>query len=123
MNFSRKRANIKEAQVLKKEATKVEIIVNNRPLSYYETKCLEFKPLNEVINYLKNGCYRIVTKGGGLGSLKEVVTKRLFLELDEELKNKIKKEYPYLTKTDIRKVQPKKAGGKKARARIQKSYR
>lgn len=122
MTSSRKKSKVVSV-VYTQDPKVLEIIVNDKPIEYYSKRALDYVILDTIIDNLKKGYYKLTVKGGGLGSLKEVVAKALYEHLDERKKEEIKLKYIAVTKTDIRNVQPKKAGGKKARARFQKSYR
>lgn len=98
------------------------VFVNDKLLDLIKKDSLEFKPLTEILRFLPNGHYFFKTFGGGVGSLQEVIAKELYQYLPINEKQIIKTKYPTLSKTDIRRVQPKKVGGK-ARAKYQKSYR
>lgn len=122
MSIFRKKSKLTNFKFLKTNGP-TEIILNDKPLSDYESKTLKNQSLEKIESLLPTGIYVLTIKGGGMGSIKEVAAKKLFLCLDANNKEKIKLLYPQVTKTDTRRVQPKSAGGRKARARTQKSYR
>lgn len=123
MNYFRKKNKIIAFTYSKNTSDQLKIIVNNKPLNYFKKNSLQSAALDQVIRMLPPGTYNLKTKGGGLGSLKEVLGKKLYTCLEPKNKIPLKAKYITLTKTAIRRIQPKKAGGKKARARFQKSYR
>ena len=67
--------------------------------------------------------YSIIVRGGGVFSRIEVLQKTLIRYLDEDGQSYIKQYEPQILDYDIRRVEPKKYGGRGARARFQKSYR
>lgn len=104
-----------------KDSKELTIIINEKPLEYYNSRTLENPALNLILSNLK-GFFNITTKGGGFGSLKYIIARKLYTFLPVKLKESLKSKYSELTRTDTRMIQPKKAGGK-ARAKTQKSYR
>ena len=97
------------------------VFLNNKPFTseqVYFSK--EFK---DVFESLEPKIYFLSIKGGGLISQKELVYKILFKYVSASKRVKLKKTHDTIDRTDVRRNYPKKYGGRKARARFQKSYR
>ena len=102
---------------------KLKVLVNNKPIQYYHSSCLVSSFYKDVCVHLK-GVYDIKLRGGGLSAQYELVQKVLYSYIqDSKLKSLIRNKYPFIDRTDERRNYPKKYGGRKARARTQKSYR
>lgn len=119
LSYSRKKARVKTCKLIANDID-FEIHFNNK--KYNKTslsKILYFnKEFTNLIEHLpKTGIIVLKTEGGGISSNYELLLKVLQQALIE------KKVYYWLTKTDSRKNYKKTAGGPKARARYQKSYR
>lgn len=98
------------------------VYLNDRPMSYYFKSTLGSPVLEKLLN-LNKGHLSIYCVGGGIGSQIQLVEKVIFSNLTNEEMLNIKQEFPLVDRTDGRKRYPKSYGGRKSRARSQKSYR
>ncbi len=131
----------------KKNATAVAICtngngsirVNGKALGLIEPESMRLKALEPVLlvggNYFKDINIRVRVSGGGpnnqIYAVRQAIAKALLAYYqkyhDEQQKRTLKELFlqydKYLLVTDPRRCEPKKFGGKGARARFQKSYR
>jgi ribosomal protein S9 len=120
MSSSRKKTSLLNVIVSPSEVK--EVYVNKRPLGYYLQRSLDYVELDEILEDLPIQRYDLKVKGGGSGSIIEVVFKTLFKHLRETDQRKLKIKHPEIDRTDGRRSYPHKYGGK-SRKRSQKSYR
>ena len=115
------------------------IRVNGKALGVLEPEALRLKVYEPVLligaNYFKDLCIRVRVSGGGSSNqvvaIRQAIAKALVAYHqkyhDEQSKRAIKEIFLQYDKTllvtDPRRCEPKKFGGKGARARFQKSYR
>merc|ERR1712080_439458 len=134
--FGKKRSATAVAHV---KAGKGLIKVNGSPITLVQPEILRFKvyePLTLVgLDKFQNIDIRVKVSGGGhvsqVYAIRQAIAKGLIAYhqkyVDEASKNELKKVFASYDKTllvaDSRRMEPKKFGGRGARARFQKSYR
>ncbi|KAL9656346.1 hypothetical protein ABK040_005112 [Willaertia magna] len=134
--FGRKKTAVAVAQCKKGRGL---IRVNGQPLELVEPEILRFKVFEPILvlgkDKFKQVDIRIRTNGGGrvaqVYAIRQAIAKSLVAYyqkyVDEQSKKEIKdilmKYDRSLLVADPRRREPKKFGGRKARARFQKSYR
>ena len=115
------------------------IRVNGKALGLLEPEAMRLKAYEPVLlvgaNYFKDLCIRVRVSGGGSSNqvyaIRQAIAKALLAYhqkyQDEQSKRTLKEIFLQYDKsllvTDPRRCEPKKFGGKGARARFQKSYR
>ena len=124
MSFSfRKRAKVTEVDSDLNYKDGLIVNLNGKGLPYYFDSCLVTPSLKKLMDSV-TGVFNIKIRGGGISSQFQLIEKVLFASIKlQNLKKEIKKTYPYIDRTDQRINYAKLYGGRKARARSQKSYR
>jgi small subunit ribosomal protein S9 len=120
------------ARAVLKYPAKGEIKINKVPLEIYQPEMSKLR-IMEVIEIVNNEkvdkCdIDIYVKGGGIGgqtdAVRFAIARAINKFLDSEKVEQLLREYDdALLSGDFRRTEPKKFGGKKARARRQKSFR
>lgn len=120
------------ARAVLKYPAKGEIKINKVPLEIYQPEMSKLR-IMEVIEIVNNEkvdkCdIDVYVKGGGIGgqtdAVRFAIAQAINKFLDTEKVEKLLREYDdALLSGDFRRTEPKKFGGKKARARRQKSFR
>lgn len=100
----------------------LEVEINEKPLDYYTDRAFT-SPIFKQITENLSGLFTLRISGGGLGSQMEIIEKTLFKRCESKFQSVLKIKYPQIDRNDERNVYPKKYGGRKSRARSQKSYR
>lgn len=120
------------ARAVLKYPAKGEIKINKVPLEIYQPEMSKLRIMEviEIINDDKvNKCnIDVYVKGGGIGgqtdAVRFAIARAINKFLDSEKVEQLLREYDdALLSGDFRRTEPKKFGGKKARARRQKSFR
>lgn len=120
------------ARAVLKYPAKGEIKINKVPLEIYQPEMSKLRIMEviEIVNNEKvNKCdIDVYVKGGGIGgqtdAVRFAVARAINKFLDSEKVEQLLREYDdALLSGDFRRTEPKKFGGKKARARRQKSFR
>ncbi|TFG01071.1 MAG: 30S ribosomal protein S9 [Promethearchaeota archaeon] len=120
------------ARAVLKYPAKGEILINNVPLEIFQPEMSKLRIMEvlEIINDEKvDKCnINVKVKGGGIGGQTDAVRFAIARVINEFLGSKkvenLLREYDdALLSGDFRRTEPKKFGGKKARARRQKSFR
>jgi len=120
------------ARAVLKYPAKGEIKINKVPLDIYQPEMSKLRIMEvlEIINDDKvNKCnIEVYVKGGGIGgqtdAVRFAIARAINKFLDSEKVEQLLREYDdALLSGDFRRTEPKKFGGKKARARRQKSFR
>lgn len=120
------------ARAVLKYPAKGEIKINKVPLEIYQPEMSKLR-IMEVIEIVNNEkvdkCdIDVYVKGGGIGgqtdAVRFAIARAINKFLDTEKVEQLLREYDdALLSGDFRRTEPKKFGGKKARARRQKSFR
>ena len=116
----RKKAHV--VNVFHEAGEENKIYLNDRPLEYYLKTCVTSASLL-VVRDLFRGELNVYCQGGGLSSQVQLLEKVIFKTLPQKDQLLLKQKYPTIDRTDGRKRYPKRYGGRKSRARSQKSYR
>ena len=117
---NRKKAKIKSVAHI--ETTTPRVYLNDKCMNYYLKSTLGSPALTRLLELNKQEV-SVYCSGGGIGSQIQLVEKVLFSHLSNSEMLNIKQDYPLVDRTDGRKRYPKSYGGRKSRARAQKSYR
>lgn len=117
---NRKKSKITSVSHSQTESPKV--YLNDKCMNYYLQSTLGSPVLTELLKLNKQEV-AVYCSGGGIGSQIQLVEKVLFSYLSNSEMLNIKQDYPLVDRTDGRKRYPKSYGGRKSRARAQKSYR
>lgn len=128
VNSMKRKTSIARAVV--KEG-KGRVRINSVAIEIYEPKIARLKildPLRLAADVVKNLDISVKVKGGGWVSQAEaarmaVATGLVKFTESEELRRKFIDEDRYMLAGDPRRTEPKKWGGRSARAKVQKSYR
>lgn len=128
VNSMKRKTSIARAVV--KEG-KGRVRINRVSIEIYEPKIARLKildPLRLAADVVKNLDISVKVKGGGWVSQAEaarmaVATGLVKFTESEELRRKFIDEDRYMLAGDPRRTEPKKWGGRSARAKVQKSYR
>ncbi len=128
VNSMKRKTSIARAVV--KEG-KGRVRINSVSIEIYEPKIARLKildPLRLAADVVKNLDISVKVKGGGWVSQAEaarmaVATGLVKFTESEELRRKFIDEDRYMLAGDPRRTEPKKWGGRSARAKVQKSYR
>ncbi|MBD3195491.1 MAG: 30S ribosomal protein S9 [Candidatus Lokiarchaeota archaeon] len=120
------------ARAVLKHPAKGEVKINNVPLEIYQPLIarLRIQEVLEIINNpkLEKCDIDVIVNGGGIGGQTDAIRMALARAINKFIGTKgiekLLREYDdALLSGDSRRVEPKKFGGKKARARRQKSFR
>ncbi|MFX0161787.1 MAG: 30S ribosomal protein S9 [Candidatus Hodarchaeota archaeon] len=128
VNSMKRKTSIARA-VIKEGKGRVRI--NKMPVEIYEPEIARWKilgPLRLAADFVKNLDITVKIKGGGWVSQAEaarmaIATGIVKFTESEELRRKFIDEDRYMLAGDPRRTEPKKWGGRSARAKVQKSYR
>lgn len=124
--FNHRRKETRAYCLLQQYKGPVQVFVNEKLITFDSLKGQEYLYLLNLVN-LKNIIFKIFTKGGGNNSVQEcslsILAKGIIKLKGPSIRNELLKLNPWLLTTDSRRVWPKHAGGRKSRAKRQKSYR
>ncbi len=128
----KRRTAVARARIMKSKTGKRSIRINGVPLELLQPRFSRIKieePLILAKDFIPEDIdIKVDVYGGGFVSRAEAVRMAIARGLDKYLKlNEVRQIFEDYDKTmisgDVRRTEPKKAGGRGARARFQKSYR
>ena len=132
LTSGKRRTAIARSRLMKSKSGKSNIRINGVPIEIIKPEFSKIKmmePLVLVKSFMKEDLdIKIRVHGGGVVSQAEAVRMALARGINEYLgKEEVKQVFEDYDRTmiagDVRRTEPKKAGGPGARARFQKSYR